>query len=208
MNGGRADVGCLCVDELLGEERTTSGASRLLELPELAVRRFFCPDGADLLERLQMALYNVRVDCGTPVAAAVGTGCPALMALAEQLPLERLALIEPRFTTGHRRGDFVMGSMSSRFRQLRRLERFARRNLALFAGELLLVCSGGDSGGSWTRGLSRHCRLTRLLIRGEYGDKMYKKREIVLKQAISCFLRTGDLPKSLAENAEMCIIYG
>ena len=28
------------------------------------------------------------------------------------------------------------------------------------------------------------------------------------KQAITRFLKTGELPKSLAENPEMCIIYG
>ena len=48
----------------------------------------------------------------------------------------------------------------------------------------------------------------RLLLDGECAKDLYTIREFAVKEAISCFLHTGEVPKPLAENSEMCIIYG
>jgi hypothetical protein len=59
-----------------------------------------------------------------------------------------------------------------------------------------------------TYGTPVNCRVKRLLILGESDKELYTIREIAVKQAISRFLHPIEASKPLAENPEMCIIYG
>ena len=87
-------------------------------------------DGKNWLPQAQAALWELRRKCGWVCVAANRGGAGAAAALAAQLPVDRLAL------TGSclfdRTGPRLQG-------QAARLERFARRNLALVVSEVLLI---------------------------------------------------------------------
>ena len=152
-------------------------------------------ESRDLWDRLRAELQAVRSGCDICGIVARGTGCAAALALAEQLPVDRLVLYAPRLTIPRDEG-----------RQTRRMAAYARRNLSLCVADTLII----DHGRTPPRlsGWSAHCRVSRLLLPGGEGDKLYTIREIVSKMAVSCFLHTGELPKTLAQNPEMCIIDG
>lgn len=87
-------------------------------------------EGEPLLPQAQEALWKLRKRCSWVCAAASGAAVGVTLALAAQLPVERLALAGSRlFDANGARGT----------REVRRLERFARRNLALITAKLLLV---------------------------------------------------------------------
>ena len=153
-----------------------------------------------LLPRLQERLLQARRG-GAAVILARGRGCGAALALAEQLPVERLALIDPE------------PALKSRIPSLShpgRLYAFARRNLSLCVSDALVVEEASARGARRLRegGFCAHARLTRLSLAGEMDKELYTICENTLKTAITHFLRTGELPKELAENEEMCIIDG
>ena len=87
-------------------------------------------EDAHWLTQAQEALWELRRRCGWICVAADRTGAGTAAALAAQLPVERIAL------TGSclfdRSGPRLQG-------QAARLERFARRNLALVISEVLLI---------------------------------------------------------------------
>ncbi len=87
-------------------------------------------EGGNWLERAQAALWELRKSCGWVCVAANRTGAGAAAALAAQLPVDRLAL------TGSKLFDRCGPRLAG---QAARLERFARRNLALVASEVLLI---------------------------------------------------------------------
>ena len=89
------------------------------------------PDGNESwLERAQSALWELRRRCGWICVAADRSGAGAAAALAAQLPVDRLALAGSHLFD--RSGPRLHG-------QAARLERFARRNLALVVSEVLLI---------------------------------------------------------------------
>lgn len=152
-------------------------------------------------EALQDLLQQARGPSGTACVLARGRGCGAALALAEQLPVERLALIEPE------------ASLIPRLRLLdpvERLNAFARRNLSLCVSDALVTERARERGAMRLRegGFCAHARLLRLACEGKSDKELYTICENTLKTAITHFLRAGDLPKNLAENAEMCIIDG
>ena len=87
-------------------------------------------DGESWLPRAQSALWELRRRCGWICVAADRSGAGAAAALAAQLPVDRLALTDSRLFD--RSGPRLRG-------QAARLERFARRNLALVVSEVLLI---------------------------------------------------------------------
>ena len=92
---------------------------------------FLAFDGSEgWLNQAQTALWELRKRCGWICVAAGRRGAGVAAALAAQLPVERIAL------TGSclfdRSGPRLQG-------QAARLERFARRNLALVISEVLLI---------------------------------------------------------------------
>ena len=181
-------IGCLFIGDIAAGKRGFTGPFPFTQLDGVALRPFV-PEGGALWEELQSALQRVRREFGGVSLLAVGRGCFAALALSVQLPVDRLALVWPRRGEG----------------PLRRMERFARGNLALCVCDTLVVGGEGCLPALRAGGLGAHSRLTWLRSRGEGGLRF---AEDGLNLALSRFLRTGELPKSLAENLEMCIIYG
>ena len=185
-------VGCLCIGDLTVGKRGFSGPFPFRATGGVALIPFAWEEGKALWGELQAALQRVRREFGGACVLAEGAGCAAALALSVQLPVDRLALIDPRPGEG----------------PLRRMGRFAGRNLPLCVCDALVVGGERRINALRKRGLGAHGRLIWLRGAGEAGLKLYTNREIGLDLALSCFLRTGELPKSLAENREMCIIYG
>ncbi len=200
-------VGCLMIDDPSAGEGMLPGLSSFVDAARLRVMPFRLSGEPDVHAALQVALHALRQACPTATIAARGLGCGAALALAAQLPVERLALIEPRLAMTKRRDSTISKDL---VRQLRRLCGFARRNLALCTCDALIVEAPGARGAqALTRaGLDAHARVARLEVGDTREKVLYKNGEFDVKEAVSRFLCRGDLPKSLAENSEMCIIYG
>ena len=207
-------VGCLFIDDLLSSGTGFGKALRARGIPGVDIRTLQCADESALWERLQTALQEIRAGYGACSLMAAGTGCAAALALACQLPVERIVLADPALPV--RRTLAPVGGAGNqenlrRYRTARRLAAFARRNLALCVSDILVVeGSAAESGRSPWRGLGKpvNCRVGRLAIWGESAKDLYTIREIAVKEAISRFLHSGEMPKPLAEISEMCIIYG
>ena len=105
-----------------------------------------------LLPQAQEALWEMRRRCGWVCVAASGAAVGAATALAAQLPVDRLALADSALFAG--RGERLP-------RELSRLKRFARRNLALVTSELLLVNAAPGEIAAFARilGPGRLCAL-------------------------------------------------
>ncbi|MBR1560286.1 MAG: hypothetical protein IJ646_08620, partial [Clostridia bacterium] len=94
-----ADVGCLVIDdgEVLRDWTT--------ELDALGFRtERFVPKPEGLHQALQRAYQRVRRDGAASCVLAAGMGCDCALALAGQLPVDRLALMDPAPLPG--RGEF------------------------------------------------------------------------------------------------------
>lgn len=189
------ETGCLLIDEMLFDARGLGAYGDLADQGFRAER--FSPDaGGDLHTALQRAYQQIRRDDAVNGILAYGTGCDCALALAGQLPADRLALLYPLDWQGG-------GPME---RQLQRVRRYARRGAAFCVADVLIV-----PGLLTARDLPE--RLRRALCNSRVTllkppEALWTKGKDVLKTGILHFLRHGVLPKSLAENAEMCIIYG
>ena len=92
------------------------------------------PEVEKCLPHAQAALWELRQRCSW-VCVAAERGCAGVaLSLAEQLPVDRVALIG-----GTPFAPLPEGGTAARRRELKRLDGFARRNLALLVAELLLV---------------------------------------------------------------------
>lgn len=164
--------------------------------------------GEPLMDGLRTILHRVRRECGAASVLARGTGCGAALALAEQLPVERLALIEPAEALVHNLNR--LWRSDRRASTVRRVGAFARRNLSLCVADALVI--EGEQSEGWRLlhdgGMAAHSRLIRLAIPADTVDNLYTNCENALKRPVTGFLTAGELPKDLAENREMCIIYG
>ena len=87
-------------------------------------------EGEGWLSQAQTALWELRKRCAWICVAAGRGGAGAAAALAAQLPVDRLALAGSQLFD--RSGPRLQG-------QAARLERFARRNLALVISEVMLI---------------------------------------------------------------------
>ena len=201
-------VGCVLIDDYLSGTSRLSGLSSFLESREVSL---YAPDwqaAGDLLSALQTALQAARAAVGGVSAIAWGTGCWAALALAEQLPVERLVLIDPK-TVRRDAGSRADGVL---FRQMVRLERFAERNLPLCVSDMLVIRPRQPAVARSKPLLCGGNRPHGRLLAVETGDfdahKLLEIDDIKLKNGIYSFLSGGDFPKSLAEKSEMCIIDG
>ena len=112
------------------------------------------PEGERRLPRAQAALWELRKRCGW-VCVAAERGCAGVaLALAEQLPVDRVALLG-----GTPFSPLPEGGSSARRRELKRMDGYARRNLALMVGELLLIDVPEDEMHRLACGLGRNVRL-------------------------------------------------
>jgi len=205
----RETLGCLFIDDLSRRH----GRLRPPVIPGVEVRVFCCTDPRDLWDRLQTDLQVVRAERGGCAVVASGTGCAAALALACQLPVDKLALIDPVAPDrpSLRRIPAEPPDAAALRRVLRRLAAFARRNLPLCVCDLLIVEHGPGPGGGGMRrayGAPVNCRTQTLLLPEHSGRELYTIREFEVKEAISRFLHPTEATKPLAENSEMCIIYG
>ena len=210
---GRESVGCLFIDDIARGAGSHEAHRWASDIPGVEARVFQWADAHCLWERLQTALYEVRGPAGGSVMA-VGTGCAAALALACQLPVEKLVLINPasrarRSPLHSRNRDDPESAPVDR--TLRKLTAFAHRNLPLCVSDMLIVQRECEADGFDLRrayGNPVNCCVRRLVVRGESAKGLYTIREFEVKEAISRFLHPTDAPKPLAENSEMCIIYG
>ncbi len=202
VNHAHMAGGCLLIDGFTPGEASLSGLFAALERSGVATKRF-ASTGETLREELLRAYWDVRSPFDASSIAAVGTGCWAALALAEQLPVDRLALV---FPPADRSFPHVSPPLR---RQLLRMLGFARRNLPLCVADTIAVLAPGDEPAPWLKrlpGLREY--VFRVKGSAPAGATIDKKTDFGMETAISRFLRTGELPKSLAEISEMCIIYG
>ena len=112
------------------------------------------PEGEKCLPRAQAALWELKQRCSW-VCVAAERGCAGVaLSLAEQLPVDRVALIG-----GTPFSPLPEGGTAARRRELKRLDGFARRNLALLVAELLLVDVPEEETRRLACGLGRNVRL-------------------------------------------------
>ena len=112
------------------------------------------PEVEKCLPHAQAALWELRQRCGW-VCVAAERGCAGVaLSLAEQLPVDRVALIG-----GTPFSPLPEGGTAARRRELKRLDAFARRNLALLVAEMLLVDVPADEVRRLACGLGRNVRL-------------------------------------------------
>lgn len=211
MDRMRETVGCLFIGDIASDGSGQEGGAWARDVPGVDVRVFHCVQPRGLWSALQGALYEVRRERGEAAIMAVGTGCAGALALACQLPVEKLVLIEPSLPgRASKTGPDCALARQTR-RMARRLAAYARRNLPLCVSDILTVeCRRDDDGGIPRRlfGNPVNCRVSRLLLRGGSAKELYTIREFEVKEAISRFLHPVEAPKPLAEKSEMCIIYG
>ena len=112
------------------------------------------PEVEKCLPHAQAALWELKQRCGW-VCVAAARGCAGVaLSLAEQLPVDRVALIG-----GTPFSPLPEGGTAARRRELKRLDAFARRNLALLVAEMLLVDVPADEVRRLACGLGRNVRL-------------------------------------------------
>lgn len=112
------------------------------------------PEVEKCLPHAQAALWELKQRCGW-VCVAAARGCAGVaLSLAEQLPVDRVALIG-----GTPFSPLPEGGTAARRRELKRLDGFARRNLALLVAELLLVDVPEEETRRLACGLGRNVRL-------------------------------------------------
>ena len=213
-SGAGKGLSCLLIDDLLNGGNGLSGLFESEKTPSARLHCFSCSDGENLHEALQRAHQSVRFEEEDATIVARGLGCEAALALAEQLPVDRLALLFPEERPERKKLIRRCGGERKRFsalvRQIMRMSAYARRNLSLCVSDVLIVERG--NGRAWRAlkngGICANSRVTRIEYMGDCDKNLCINREMGLKTAISRFLQSGELPKSLAENPEMCIIYG
>ena len=192
------ETACLLIDDLSERgERLTPWAADL-EASGVRAAAFSGPADADLYGRLQAVYQRLRMDAQVSGVIGLGTGGAAALALAAHLPVQRLVLIE--------RAPEVRPEGA-----LRRLARFAAANAALCVSDVLLIVPNDDWGSRRARALRRSLtNAGRLEVArcGAAGTFVRTDCKNGLFEVVQYFLRAGELPKCLAENAEMCIIYG
>lgn len=190
------DTGCLLIDDPLYDIGGLSALADALARGGLRTETFAWDRTRRLHLSLQRAYQHIRRDGAVNGIAALGAGCDCALALACQLPADRLALLEPMRWRAE--GEAA--------RQMRRIRAFARRNAAFCVADVLIV-PGPHTDADWLARLRRDLNAARVTILRP-GGEMWSKRKEVLNLSVFHFLRDGALPKNLAENPEMCIIYG
>lgn len=180
-------VGCILIDEPTSGENLLSG----LSFPDgIAPHAFHRPAGERPLPALQTLLQRVRREYGAACVLARGTGCMAALALAEQLPVERLALVEPACEPAWA------------LIRARRFTGFAMRNLALCVSDALILEAGdGRVARRIAKGLRSSERVALMPVKT--GAKFYTNCENDAQRALFAFLLGEELPKNLAQNSEM-----
>lgn len=190
------EIGCLLIEDPIINMGVMAQTARALSEGGARAGVFHWNRTQRLYPALQQAYQSIRSDGAVNALIAIGAGCDCAMALACQLPADRLVLLEPVDWQG--RGDAA--------KQLKRIRAFARQNSAFCVADALVV-PGPNTASSLLRRLARDLTGGRLTVL-QPSEEMWTNRKEVLNLGIFRFLKDGVLPKCLAENPEMCIIYG
>ena len=149
--------GVLFLSDPLRADLRERNIERMLRSADDVGRRLLSvafPEAEKCLPHAQAALWELKQRCGW-VCVAAARGCAGVaLSLAEQLPVDRVALIG-----GTPFSPLPEGGTAARRRELKRLDAFARRNLALLVAELLLVDVPEEETRRMACGLGRNVRL-------------------------------------------------
>lgn len=181
-NAAREPVGCLLIGETM---RMHALCERL---NENGVETFFAQRGGDLLSSVQEGLYRARRPGGVCIAAE-GEMWAAALALAAQLSVERVALIEPT--------DRFRSPSNDQERQLVRLKSFVRRNLFFCVSDVLMLEGDGEPAGRLDALCRRMCNAR--VWRAELSDQRWTNCEHLPIDAAARFLKSGEFAFSLAK---------
>ena len=188
-----SELACLLIDDFVETHPGLNGWADAMRRAGLRTGIFRGDARLNLYDRLQTAYQALRRG-GPATVLGVGAGGAAALALADHLPVSRLALIDV---------DLKWRGAASR------LTRFASANAALCVSDVLVI-AGDDAERQWrsARRTLPNARVSGLACLGGCGKYLQTDCEKALLKAVTAFLRSGELPKNLAENGEMCIIYG
>ena len=190
-------IGCLLIGDILYDGGEGRDLGAFLKASGVRAEVFEHASGLPLYPSLQRAFQSIRADDGISSIVAWGSGCEAALALAGQLPVDRLILAEPmRWRNPHTASSGA----------LERIRRYAHRGMA-FCVAGVWVIPGPRTDSSLPGRLSRALFNSAVTVAG-WSEDLCTERKEVMNSAVLYFLRSGELPKSLAENPEMCIIYG
>ena len=192
MRQDAGTMGCL----LIGKSERLDALRRRVEARGMVAASVAPQSG--LLEAAQAELYAVRTPRGACVAAE-GEWWSAALALAEQLSVERVALIAP--TDGA--ADGVPDALS---RANARLKDYARRNLFFCVSAVLALEAQADerSARRVDRMLHRLCNAR--VCRASLVDARWLNCKQSPLDAAARFLADGTPPFALAKSPEKCII--
>ena len=189
-------AGCLLIACDGFEEDDCSGLSAFLNGRGMLAEAFEGWQSENPHLALQCAYQSVRRRCARSAILGIGAGCHAALALAGQLPVDRLVLLTGAGIVAER----LAGT-------LRRLRAYARRNAALCVAEVLILQAGEAERGLSMPALQR--ALANCRVSGAQFPAIWRsERKDQMNMAVYRFLSEGVLPKNLAEKSEMCIIYG
>lgn len=179
LNTIREPIGCLLIGETvrmnaLGERLNANG-----------VETFFAQHSRDLLSSVQEGLYRARRPGGVCIAAE-GEMWAAALALAAQLSVERVVLIEPT--------DRFRMPRNDRERQIVRLKSFVRRNLFFCVSDILMLEKDVEQ----MNALCRRMYNARVW-RAKLSDERWTNCEHLHIDAAARFLTSGEFAFSLAK---------
>ena len=195
-------IGCLMIEDITSGGQQLSGLCNWLNRRGIYARRFEWDGVGELHREIQEAYHDVRRECDEAGIVAVDRGADAAIALGVQLPVEKMAIILTK--TGNecmRRYDR---------RQVARMHRYARRNAAFCVTDMLIVVPNRDIIHAGTGKLLKStasCVRRQIFVYGDMNKNICTNGEWTPNEAILGYLCGGELPKNLAENSEMCIIY-
>ena len=146
--------GVLFLSDPLRADLRERNIERMLRSADDVGRRLLSvafPEAEKCLPHAQAALWELKQRCGW-VCVAAERGCAGVaLALAEQLPVDRVALLG-----GTPFSPLPEDGSRLRRRELRRMDAFARRNLSLMVSELLLIDVSEDEMRRLACGLGRN----------------------------------------------------
>lgn len=197
-------TGCLMIEDFSSERGRVSGLYDYLNAQGVQTEIFDWNGEGCVHTRLQNAFYSVRKNCERTGIVAVDGGIDGAIALSAQLPVEGMVLI----CTGE---DVARAEGGDMRRQFRRLSRFARRNMTFCVSDVLLISEKTGTGQDRADRIAKmlvNCASIGRLLHAKNNDKIWTDYEWAMNNQIYRFLFGEEFTKSLAENSEMCIIYG
>ena len=201
LDSSKESIGCLVIDGLFRESAEPSAIVCALRSMGARAEDFALSGSEGLHRQLQLAFQRVRPKpegSGKACVVGIGSGRVAAVALSAQLLVDRMVL-----DIG---GDDAEGAPGpALIRQYARLRAFARRNAAFCASQVLLF---GQEDAIFQSRFREAKRLMRGCdVCGVAVNHLWTNGKDPTKSGLCRFLCDGVLPKSLAENPEMCIIY-